>query len=164
MRTEFDPGTPEHARHTQIKGLYSLSKELSIVELTLSRGQTGLGFEIKGGTDNKVYEEDPGIFVATLKENGAAFTDGRLKPGDKIIAVNGVDVQMMKHEEAIDVFINAGDSVTLRVQHGAEAFVFNKLVLRKTPGIWVYAVASACFVMVVAGVAALVKSTPSSQV
>ena len=47
----------------------------------------GLGFNIRGGTDNIHVGDDPGIFVTTVKPNGAAAKDGRLHPGDKILKV-----------------------------------------------------------------------------
>lgn len=48
---------------------------------------TGLGFNIRGGTDNVHIGRDSGIFVTTVKPNGAAAKDGRLQPGDKILEV-----------------------------------------------------------------------------
>lgn len=48
---------------------------------------SGLGFNIRGGTDNMHVGKDSGIFVTTVKPNGAASKDGRLQPGDKILEV-----------------------------------------------------------------------------
>ena len=47
----------------------------------------GLGFNIKGGMDIPHIPGDPGIFVAKIRDTGAAAEDGRLKEGDKIIEV-----------------------------------------------------------------------------
>ena len=47
----------------------------------------GLGFTIRGGVDYVHVPDDPGIFVTSVKQNGAAARDGRLKPGDKILEV-----------------------------------------------------------------------------
>ena len=47
----------------------------------------GLGFNIRGGTDNVHVGSDPGIFVTTVRPNGAAAKDGRLVAGDKILEV-----------------------------------------------------------------------------
>lgn len=49
--------------------------------------RSGLGFNIVGGVDQQYIMNDSGIYVAKIKENGAAALDGRLKEGDKIIAV-----------------------------------------------------------------------------
>ena len=37
--------------------------------------------------DNPHVPDDPGIFVVQIREKGAAAKDGRLREGDKIIAV-----------------------------------------------------------------------------
>ena len=48
---------------------------------------SGLGFNIRGGIDIPHINGDTGIFVTKIRENGAAFKDGRLKEGDKILEV-----------------------------------------------------------------------------
>ena len=49
--------------------------------------ESGLGFNIRGGTDNRFLRDDPGIFVTTIKPDGAAAREGRLQRGDKILEV-----------------------------------------------------------------------------
>ena len=51
---------------------------------------SGLGFNIRGGVDNPHIPGDSGIFVTKVRENGAAFIDGRLKEGDKILSVSNM--------------------------------------------------------------------------
>ncbi|EPY79717.1 hypothetical protein CB1_000898002 [Camelus ferus] len=77
----------------------------------------GLGFNIVGGTDQQYVSKDSGIFVSRIKENGAAALDGRLQEGDKILSVNGQDLKNLLHQDAVDLFRNAGYAVSLRVQH-----------------------------------------------
>ncbi|CAG13239.1 unnamed protein product, partial [Tetraodon nigroviridis] len=48
----------------------------------------GLGFNIVGGVDQQYVENDSGIFVSKIKEDGAAALDGRLQEGDKILSVS----------------------------------------------------------------------------
>jgi len=88
--------------------------------IILERGKTGLGFNIKGGKDMQLFKGDNGIYVAKLKEDGAAAIDGRLKVGDKILEVNGVSLENVKHEVAVSTFVKAGGNVTMVVQPGAE--------------------------------------------
>lgn len=85
-------------------------------EINLTRGPAGLGFNIIGGTDQQYVSNDSGIYVSSIKENGAAALDGRLQEGDKILSVNGQDLKNLLHQEAVDLFRNAGYSVSLRVQ------------------------------------------------
>ena len=165
---EFHQGSPEHARHTQIRGLHSQTKELPIIEIQLERGENGLGFNIKGGTDNPNLEEDSGIFVSQLKETGAAFMDGRLKMGDKIIAVNGIDIQMMAHQEAVNVFMNAGNIVILRVQSGAYTTavqnIFKKRAAKnRNRGLW-YIALGVGVILLLGTVGGFVMTKQSSKV
>lgn len=46
--------------------------------------------------DNVHVEGDPGVFVTTIKLNGAAAMDGRMQPGDKILEVSQ---QQQQHPE-----------------------------------------------------------------
>ncbi|XP_077906257.1 synaptojanin-2-binding protein isoform X1 [Ictidomys tridecemlineatus] len=78
---------------------------------------SGLGFNIVGGTDQQQVSNDSGIYVSRIKENGAAALDGRLQEGDKILSVNGKDLKNLLHQDAVDLFRNAGYAVSLRVQH-----------------------------------------------
>lgn len=45
----------------------------------------------------------------------AAHTDGRLQAGDRILAVNGVDISGFTHNQASDVLRKAGGVVKLRI-------------------------------------------------
>uniref|UniRef100_A0A8C3UPH4 PDZ domain-containing protein n=1 Tax=Catharus ustulatus TaxID=91951 RepID=A0A8C3UPH4_CATUS len=56
--------------------------EMEYEEITLERGNSGLGFSIAGGTDNPHVGDDPGIFITKIIPGGAAAQDGRLRMGD----------------------------------------------------------------------------------
>ena len=51
--------------------------------------------------DNHHVENDPGIFVTTVRVDGAAAKDGRLQPGDKVLEVPS---NATRNAHAIDVF------------------------------------------------------------
>ncbi|XP_040831302.1 synaptojanin-2-binding protein isoform X1 [Ochotona curzoniae] len=95
------------------RGTYLVTEE----EIHLTRGPSGLGFNIVGGTDQQYVSNDTGIYVSRIKENGAAALDGRLQEGDKILSVNGHDLKNILHQDAVNLFRNAGYAVCLRVQH-----------------------------------------------
>ena len=48
----------------------------------------GFGFNIRGGVDHPHVGSDPGIFITTVKADSTAGEDGRLEPGDRILAVS----------------------------------------------------------------------------
>jgi hypothetical protein len=51
-----------------------LSCETEVKEIQLHRGDDGLGFNIRGGTDAPYIKEDWGIFVTKIRDSGAAIT------------------------------------------------------------------------------------------
>ncbi|KFP84180.1 Synaptojanin-2-binding protein, partial [Apaloderma vittatum] len=76
----------------------------------------GLGFNIVGGTDQQYISNDNSIYVSRIKKDGAAYLDGRLREGDKILAVNGRDLKDLRHKDAVELFRNAGCDVSLKIQ------------------------------------------------
>ncbi|XP_009317512.1 PREDICTED: synaptojanin-2-binding protein-like [Pygoscelis adeliae] len=76
----------------------------------------GLGFNIVGGTDQQYISNDSSIYVSRIKKDGAAYLDGRLQEGDKILAVNGRDLKDLRHKDAVELFRNAGCDVSLKIQ------------------------------------------------
>ncbi|XP_059427045.1 disks large homolog 1 isoform X14 [Carassius carassius] len=85
-------------------------------EITLERGNSGLGFSIAGGTDNPHIGEDPSIFITKIIPGGAAAQDGRLSVNDCILRVNDVDVRDVTHSNAVEALKEAGCIVRLYVR------------------------------------------------
>ncbi|XP_029104933.1 disks large homolog 1 isoform X10 [Scleropages formosus] len=85
-------------------------------EITLERGNSGLGFSIAGGTDNPHIGEDPSIFITKVIPGGAAAQDGRLRVNDCILRVNDVDVRDVTHSKAVEALKEAGSIVRLYVR------------------------------------------------
>ncbi|XP_035772015.1 disks large homolog 4-like [Neolamprologus brichardi] len=89
--------------------------ELEYEEITLERGNSGLGFSIAGGTDNPHIGDDPSIFITKIIPGGAAAQDGRLRVNDSIVFVNDVDVREVTHSIAVEALKEAGPVVRLYV-------------------------------------------------
>ncbi|XP_053739663.1 discs large homolog 1-like protein isoform X3 [Synchiropus splendidus] len=85
-------------------------------EITLERGNSGLGFSIAGGIDNPHIGEDPSIFITKVIPGGAAAQDGRLRVNDVILRVNEVDVRDVTHSRAVEALKEAGALVRLYVR------------------------------------------------
>ncbi|XP_032882720.1 synaptojanin-2-binding protein-like [Amblyraja radiata] len=84
-------------------------------EIRLKRGVAGLGFNIIGGTDYQPNCKDSAIYVSKIKVDGPAALDGRLKEQDQILAINGQKLDNVTHQEAVEIFRNSGNEVTLLV-------------------------------------------------
>ncbi|XP_031735638.1 discs large homolog 1-like protein [Anarrhichthys ocellatus] len=85
-------------------------------EITLERGNSGLGFSIAGGTDNPHIGEDPSIFITKVIPGGAAAQDGRLRVNDVILRVNEADVRDVTHSRAVEALKEAGSLVRLYIR------------------------------------------------
>ncbi|XP_059913117.1 disks large homolog 2 isoform X29 [Gadus macrocephalus] len=90
--------------------------EYEFEEITLERGNSGLGFSIAGGTDNPHIGDDPGIFITKIIPGGAASEDGRLRVNDCILRVNDSDVWEVSHSKAVEALKVAGSIVRLYVR------------------------------------------------
>ncbi|XP_061267966.1 disks large homolog 1 isoform X11 [Bos indicus] len=85
-------------------------------EITLERGNSGLGFSIAGGTDNPHIGDDSSIFITKIIAGGAAAQDGRLRVNDCILRVNEIDVRDVTHSKAVEALKEAGSIVRLYVK------------------------------------------------
>ncbi|VDO48542.1 unnamed protein product [Onchocerca flexuosa] len=59
----------------------------------------GLGLSIVGGSDTVLGT----VVIHEVYPDGAAAIDGRLKPGDQVLEVNGISLRGVSHEQAISL-------------------------------------------------------------
>ncbi|GFG33969.1 hypothetical protein Cfor_07519, partial [Coptotermes formosanus] len=85
------------------------------IEMELTKGTYGLGFSITT-RDNPAGGNCP-IYIKNILPKGAAVEDGRLKPGDRLLEVNGVEMTGKTQSEAVAVLRNApqGSKVSIVV-------------------------------------------------
>ncbi|XP_050563002.1 protein lap4 isoform X5 [Spodoptera frugiperda] len=90
-----------------------------LVHTTLIRDGAGLGFSIAGGKGSPPYRDDSdAIYISRISPQGAAAKDGKMMVGDKVVSINGVDMESAPHEAAVSLLT------------GHERFV--RLVLQRT--------------------------------
>ena len=69
---------------------------------TLLRDNTGLGFSIAGGLGATQFKEgSESLYVSKITDGGTAHRDGKLRIGDKIVQINGVDVSDARHDQVL---------------------------------------------------------------
>ncbi|XP_068186625.1 disks large homolog 2 isoform X5 [Antennarius striatus] len=87
----------------------------TIVEIKLTKGPQGLGFSVAGGVGNQHIPGDDSIYVTRITDGGAAYKDGRLQTGDRLLMVNTYSLEDVSHLEAVAVLKNTSDVVYLKV-------------------------------------------------
>uniref|UniRef100_A0A672S851 Partitioning defective 3 homolog n=1 Tax=Sinocyclocheilus grahami TaxID=75366 RepID=A0A672S851_SINGR len=92
------------------------------IKINLTRPE-GLGFSITS-RDVPLGGSAP-IYVKNILPRGAAIQDGRLKAGDRLLEVNGVDLNGRDQEEVVSLLraTPMGGTVTLLVLRQEEAFL-----------------------------------------
>ncbi|XP_055045579.2 membrane-associated guanylate kinase, WW and PDZ domain-containing protein 2a isoform X9 [Misgurnus anguillicaudatus] len=128
QRGGAEPGLPRPALSADP------SAEFQEVEVHLRRQKSGFGFRILGG-------EEPGqpvspeaqekILIGAIIEKSPADKDGRLRPGDELMSVDGIPVAGKPHRYVIDLMHGAARTgqvkltVRRRVQATGEPFPEN---------------------------------------
>ncbi|DAA26941.1 TPA: multiple PDZ domain protein [Bos taurus] len=73
-------------------------------------GGRGMGSRLSNG------EVMRGIFIKHVLEDSPAGKNGTLKPGDRIVEVDGMDLRDASHEQAVEAIRKAGNPVVFLVQ------------------------------------------------
>ncbi|XP_022351989.1 inaD-like protein [Enhydra lutris kenyoni] len=82
------------------------------VELMKKDGQS-LGIRIVGYIGAAHTGEASGIYVKSIIPGSAAYHNGQIQVNDKIVAVDGVDIQGFANQDVVEVLRNAGQVVHL---------------------------------------------------
>ncbi|XP_047097531.1 protein lap4 isoform X2 [Schistocerca piceifrons] len=87
------------------------------VYTTLIRDQNGLGFSIAGGKGSPPYKDSSdAIYISRITEGGAAERDGKLMVGDRVMSINGVDMEGARHDQAVSMLTGLERFVRLVVE------------------------------------------------
>ncbi|XP_049740962.1 partitioning defective 3 homolog isoform X6 [Elephas maximus indicus] len=92
---------PQNAFNTNVSSGYNTKKIGKRLNIQLKKGTEGLGFSITS-RDVTIGGSAP-IYVKNILPRGAAIQDGRLKAGDRLIEVNGVDLAGKSQEEVVSL-------------------------------------------------------------
>ncbi|KAF8561564.1 hypothetical protein P879_04939 [Paragonimus westermani] len=82
----------------------------TLIELTRKPGNSW-GFSIVGGVNTSLTT----ILIHSIHDDGVVASDGRLAVGDRLLAVNGIDLRNVDHETATNAIRSGGDSLKLLV-------------------------------------------------
>ncbi|XP_075833844.1 partitioning defective 3 homolog isoform X14 [Microtus pennsylvanicus] len=92
---------PQNVLGTNVGSVYNTKRVGKKLNIQLKKGTEGLGFSITS-RDVSIGGSVP-IYVKNILPRGAAIQDGRLKAGDRLIEVNGVDLAGKSQEEVVSL-------------------------------------------------------------
>ncbi|XP_063066677.1 tyrosine-protein phosphatase non-receptor type 13 isoform X2 [Engraulis encrasicolus] len=101
----------------KLNALPSPEREIMTVHLKKD-AKYGFGFQIVGGENSGRL--DLGTLVSSITPGGPADINGCLKPGDRLLSVNDIDLDGLPHEAAVEILQNTSDDVTLVVSQPKE--------------------------------------------
>ncbi|KAJ8005587.1 hypothetical protein DPEC_G00119490 [Dallia pectoralis] len=115
-------GLSEHQSESFSSDSSSQSREGShIWKMHMLKTEEGLGIQITGGRGSK--RSPHGIIVAHVEKGGATQRDGRLKPGDELLMINGQSLVGLSHSDAVAILRSTAGLVQLVVASREESEV-----------------------------------------
>lgn len=91
------------------------TKHEVIEDIVITRNGQPLGIHIAGGTDGALHDLDTAVYITIVQDVGAAYASGCIHEGDKILVANGVDLEDVTHQQAVEAIRGSNDTVTLTV-------------------------------------------------
>ncbi|KAI4812579.1 hypothetical protein KUCAC02_023954 [Chaenocephalus aceratus] len=94
----------------------SLASEVPLrLQIKVSGQSGGLGISIAGGIGSMPYKDhDEGIFISRVNKGGASEKAG-VHVGDRLLEVNGLNMQLVTHHGAVTALRNAGSCIKMKV-------------------------------------------------
>ncbi|KAL7990183.1 hypothetical protein Chor_010537, partial [Crotalus horridus] len=87
-------------------------------EVCLVKAGGPLGLSIVGGSDHSSHPfgiHEPGVFISKVIPRGLASRSG-LRVGDRILAVNGLDLRQATHQEAVSALLSSTPELQMVVR------------------------------------------------
>ncbi|XP_039198201.1 glutamate receptor-interacting protein 1 isoform X7 [Crotalus tigris] len=86
------------------------------VEVTLHKEGNTFGFVIRGGAHDVRNKSRP-IVITCVRPGGPADREGTIKPGDRLLSVDGIRLVGTSHNEAMGILKQCGQEATLLIEY-----------------------------------------------
>ncbi|XP_024913938.1 glutamate receptor-interacting protein 1 [Cynoglossus semilaevis] len=86
------------------------------VEVTLHKEGNSFGFVIRGGVNEDRNKSRP-IVIATIRPGGPADREGTIKPGDRLLSIDGIRLHGSTLAEAMSILKQSGQEATLLIEY-----------------------------------------------
>ncbi|XP_039524105.1 glutamate receptor-interacting protein 1 isoform X2 [Pimephales promelas] len=85
------------------------------VEVTLHKEGNTFGFVIRGGAHEDRNKSRP-VTITTIRPGGPADREGTIKPGDRLLSIDGIRLHGASHAEAMSILKQCGQEATLLIE------------------------------------------------
>ncbi|KAM7114992.1 glutamate receptor-interacting protein 1 isoform 12-T12 [Molossus nigricans] len=86
------------------------------VEVTLHKEGNTFGFVIRGGAHDDRNKSRP-VVITCVRPGGPADREGTIKPGDRLLSVDGIRLLGTTHAEALGILKQCGQEATLLIEY-----------------------------------------------
>ncbi|XP_078233032.1 glutamate receptor-interacting protein 1 isoform X17 [Pogona vitticeps] len=86
------------------------------VEVTLHKEGNTFGFVIRGGAHDDRNKSRP-VVITCVRPGGPADREGTIKPGDRLLSVDGIRLVGTSHGEAMSILKQCGQEATLLIEY-----------------------------------------------
>ncbi|KAM5170859.1 glutamate receptor-interacting protein 1 isoform 5-T5 [Mantella aurantiaca] len=86
------------------------------VEVTLHKEGNTFGFVIRGGAHEDRNKSRP-VVITCVRPGGPADREGTIKPGDRLLSVDGIRLHGTTHAEAMSILKQCGQEATLLIEY-----------------------------------------------
>ncbi|XP_041442269.1 glutamate receptor-interacting protein 1 isoform X11 [Xenopus laevis] len=86
------------------------------VEVTVHKEGNTFGFVIRGGAHEDRNKSRP-IVITCVRPGGPADREGTIKPGDRLLSVDGIRLHGTTHAEAMSILKQCGQEATLLIEY-----------------------------------------------
>ncbi|KAF0028764.1 hypothetical protein F2P81_017869 [Scophthalmus maximus] len=86
------------------------------VEVTLHKEGNSFGFVIRGGAHEDRNKSRP-IVITTIRQGGPADREGTVKPGDRLLSIDGIRLHGSTLSEAMSILKQCGQEATLLLEY-----------------------------------------------
>uniref|UniRef100_A0A8C9VLY0 Glutamate receptor interacting protein 1 n=1 Tax=Scleropages formosus TaxID=113540 RepID=A0A8C9VLY0_SCLFO len=86
------------------------------VEVTLHKEGNTFGFVLRGGAHEDRSKSRP-VVITSIRPGGPADREGTIKPGDRLLSIDGIRLHGTSHAEAMSILKQCGQEATLLIEY-----------------------------------------------
>ncbi|XP_072307848.1 glutamate receptor-interacting protein 2 [Eucyclogobius newberryi] len=86
------------------------------IDICLHKEGSSFGFVLRGGTHEDWHKTRP-LVVTYVRPGGPADREGTLRPGDRLLSVDGVPLHSCSHSEALSLLAQCGQEALFQIEY-----------------------------------------------